>query len=123
METNAKKVLESLPSFDDLLKTVDEIKELSIKKMKMDATIKELESVTFKEVMSNPKYLVNGKQPAVSYYENAYKHTGIDNDLLSYRNDYSEVVSELDAKKAQYDLYRQMHDFWKTLVYLEKSGY
>lgn len=121
METNSKKVLEALPTFDDLLALSNEIKTLSIRKMKIDSALKADESANFSEVMTNTKYFVGGKPVPVSFFDNAYKYKGIDNNLMVLREDLIEVSGELDSKRAQYELYMKMHDFWKTMVYMEKS--
>jgi hypothetical protein len=123
METDAKKILETLPSFDVLLSVIEEIKQLSLKKMILEKEIKTLESQTFTIVMTDDKYFVGGKPVAVSYFENCFKYTGIGGMILEKRTELSVVTSDLDSKRAEYDVYKQMHDFWKTLVYMEKSGY
>ena len=85
METSSKKILEALPNFNDYLDTIEEIKKLNLRKMKLEAAIKQDESRNFVEVMTNPKYFVSGKAVPVSYYENAYKYNGIDNNLTVLR--------------------------------------
>lgn len=120
METNAKKVLEALPDFSDAQKVIDEIKELTIEKMRLDSDIKSLESANFNEVMTSPKYQIGGKPPAVSFYENAFKYTGIDGNLIVKRDKFITTSASLDALKARYELYRQMQDMYKTLVFAER---
>lgn len=121
METNSKKVLEALPDFNDFLKLIDEIKALSIKKMTLEKDLKEQESEVFNKVMNSEQFFNNGKPVAVSYYENAYKYNGVSGELIPYRELLINVSAELDAKKAQFDVYKQMQDMYKTLVYAEKT--
>ena len=121
MDTNAKKVLEALPDFNDAQDMIEQIKVVTIAKMRLDADIKAGESANFNEVMTSTKYMVGGKQPAVSYYENAYKYTGIDGNLMILRDKLSTTSAELDALKARYELYRQMQDMYKTLTFMERG--
>ena len=121
METNSKKVLAALPSFEDYLAIAEEIKKIYLNKMIVENAIKSEEAENFKEVMSNPKFWVDGKRPTVSYYESAYKWDGIDNNLRSIRTQLADLQSQLDLKRNQLEIYKQMHDLFKTLVYQEKS--
>lgn len=121
METNSKKILEALPSFNEYLGIIEEIKALNVKKMQLDAVIKQEESRNFVEIMSNPKYFVSGKAVPVSYYENAYKHTGVDGNLVPLKAEFIRISAELDALKARYDVYRQMQDLYKSIVYAERA--
>lgn len=121
METNSKKILEALPNFNDYLDIIEEIKRLNLKKMQVEAAIKQDEASNFIEVMSNPKFFVGGKAVPVSFYENAYKYGGIDGNLVNLRAEYMRVSAELDALKARYDVYRQMQDMYKSIVYAERA--
>jgi len=121
METNAKKVLAALPDWDDFSKLAGEIKKLYVYRMKLENEIRALESENFKTVMSNSKYFVNGKAVSVSYYENAYKHTGLENNLLNLRGELSEVVALLEMNRSQFEIYRMMQELHKTLTYQEKN--
>lgn len=121
MNTNSKEMLAALPDFNAMFDLIEEMKKLNLKKMEFEAHIKEQEAHVFNTVMTNEKYFNNGKQPAVSYYENAYKYTGIDGELLEFRRRLNEVIADLEGMKAQYDVYKQMLDMFKTLVYQEKG--
>lgn len=121
METSSKKILEALPNFNDYLDIIEEIKALNLKKMQVEAAIKQDEANNFVEVMSNPKYFVSGKAVPVSFYENAYKYGGIDGNLVMLRAEYIRISAELDALKARYDVYRQMQDMYKSIVYAERA--
>lgn len=120
MDTNSKKILNALPEFDKFMDLAEDIKTLSLSKMKLENLIREGEAVTFKLVMTSPEYFVNGKAVPVSYYENAYKFSGIDGKLLELRNKLAEIQADLDRKKSEFEIYRQMHDLFKTLVYQER---
>ena len=121
MDTNSKRMLEALPDFDRMFELIEEIKKLSLSKMRQEAGIKTKESEVFAEVMTDPKYLVGGKQPAVNYFDNAYKYSGIDGNLVPLREALMITISEIEAKKSEYELHKEMLDMFKTLVYQEKG--
>lgn len=120
MVTNSQKVLEAMPTFDDFTKLAEEIKALSIAKMKMENRIKAEEAATFRRVMTDAEFFVGGKPVSVSYYENAYKFSGLNGSLTEARNMLADMQAALDEKKNQFEIYRQMHDLFKTLVYQER---
>lgn len=121
MDTNSKKLLEALPDFNDMLKLVEEVKELNVRKMNIESILKGKETEVFRTVMTDDKFKVNGKPPAVSYYDNAYKFTGINGELLEYRDELIRIQTELEMKKAQFDVFKQMIDMFKSLVFQEKG--
>lgn len=121
METNSKKVLAALPDFDDYMKLAEQVKILSLGKMQMENKIKEQEALAFQRVMNDPAFFRQGKAVSVSYFENSYKHCGITGEILELRNRYSELSVELEAKKTQFEIYRQMHDLYKALAYQERG--
>jgi hypothetical protein len=121
METNSKKILAALPDFEDYMKLAEEIKRLSHAKMMCEKDIKEMESRAFQRVMNEPAYFVNNKAISVSYFENAYKHAGINREIIPFREELAQLTSELDAKKSQFEIYRMMQDMYRALAYQEKS--
>ncbi len=120
METNSKKVLEALPDFEKFMDLAREIKKISFDRMLLENGIKKKESDTFKLVMTDPKYFINGKAVPVSYYDNAFKFCGIDGELIEMRNQLAELVSQLELKRSEFEVYNRMHELYKTLVYQEK---
>lgn len=120
METNSKKVMEAMPSFEDFLNLAEEIKKDSLVKMQLENKIKELESDNFRKVMTDSTFFVGGKPVAVSYYENAYKFSGIDGNLLPLRDALAGIQASLDSRKSQFEIYKSMHDLFKVLVYQER---
>lgn len=120
METNSKKVMAAMPSFDDFLGLAQQIKQIYLDRMLLENEIKSSESKAFTEVMNNPTYFVNGKPVPVSYYENCYKHRGLNGEILELRNKLAEKVAELELKRSQFEVYQRMHELFKTLVYQEK---
>lgn len=120
METSAKQLLESIPDWQDFMNLAEEIKVLSYRKMVADSRIKVAEADDFRLVMSDPKFFVNGKAVAVSFYENAYEQAGVDGSLLPLREEYAMICSDLELKKLQYEIYKQMLDMWRTLSASER---
>ena len=120
METNSKKLMEAMPSFEKFMELANEIKEISVRKMRLENRIKETESENFRLVMSNSTFFVGGKPMTVSYYENAYKFAGVENNLVPLRAALADAQSELDLKKSEFEVYKSMHDLFKVLVYQER---
>lgn len=121
METNSKKLLEAIPDFREFMVLSEEIKQLYYNKMLVENEIKQLESDNFKEVMTNPAYFINGKIPPVSYYENAFKFSGLNGEIASLRSQLATVVSSLDSKRMQYDIYKQMIEMYKSATFQERA--
>ena len=120
METSSKKILEAMPSFEDFMTLASEIKAASIEKMKLENEIKSAEALAFKTVMTDEKYFVGGKPVAVSYFENYYKTRGLNGEILELRNKLAETVADVESKRNQFEIYKSMHDLFKTLVYQER---
>lgn len=121
METNSKKMMEALPDFQEMLTLVEEVKKDNIAKMQLEAKIKEIESQNFRKIMTEEAHFNKGKPVAVSYYNEAYKFTGLNDNLLPLRKALLEISAEIDQKKATYDIYKEMLDMFRTLVYQEKG--
>lgn len=121
MKTNSKELMEALPDFDKILDLIKEIRNLSYEKMVLESTIKQAEAATFHKVMTDPNLFVNGRTVSVSYFENAYKQSGFQGEITALRVELASIVSELDMKRNQLDVYKQMHEMWRTMVYSEKA--
>lgn len=115
MNINLTEILKSIPDFEDFMKLVDEIGELSFKKMKLENELKSAEAIVFRTVMNNPEVRVQGKPPSVSYVQNSYVHTGIDGGLVEMREHLADFTAQLDKKKLQLSVYKDMLDVWRTL--------
>jgi hypothetical protein len=120
METNSKKILAALPDWEDFMALAEEIKKLYVYRMGLENKIKSIESENFRRVMSENLFFVNGKPVPVSYYENAYKHSGIDNNLVAVREELAETVAMLEQKRNIFEIYNRMLEMHKTIVYQEK---
>lgn len=120
MKANLKDILESIPDFEDFMKLATEIRELSFKKMKLENALKAGEAITFKDAMSKP--LENGKFPSSSFVINAYIHTGLNGELVEDRELLASVASQLEQKKLQLSIYRDMINLFQTVSANERSS-
>jgi hypothetical protein len=115
MKGTPEEVLKAIPDFDEFMKLAEEISALMYQKMTLDAKIKEGESNVFLQASTDERYFQGGKPPSVAFIDNTYKYPGFDGSLMALRNQFAQVVSDLEAKKLQMDLYKQMIDVWRTL--------
>ncbi len=122
METNSRKLLEAIPDFREFMALADEIRELSYRKMMIERYLKDAESQAFRVIMTDERFFNNGKPVSVSYFENAYRYGGIDNELLDHRKKLADIISELEKKRMQYDIYKQMLEVWRTQSANERIG-
>ncbi len=119
MKSNLKDILESIPDFDDFMKLSEEIGQLSFEKIRMENAIKVKESETFKKAM---ELQIDGKRPSVSYVENAYMTTGIEGELIGLRDGLAYLIGELDKKRIQLSIYRDMINLFQTVSANERSS-
>lgn len=120
MNTNLTEILKSIPDFEDFMKLADEIGELSFEKMRLENQIKTKESETFKKAMTIPNG--DGKFPSASFVTNSYLHTGIDGELIGLRDGLAFLISELDKKKIQLSIYRDMIGLFQTVSANERKA-
>jgi hypothetical protein len=115
MNNNPDEVLKSIPDYDDLMKLTEEITGLMYKKLSLDAEIKIGEANVFRVTSTEPQYQQGGKAPAVSYVENTFKFSGLNGELVVLREELAKATAELEGKKMQMDIYKQMVEIWRTL--------
>lgn len=113
MKANLKDILESIPDFDDFMNLSEEIRELSFRKMQLENQIEQEEAETFRVAMKTP--LPDGKLPSVSFVTNAYMKTGINGELHITKDELAAVSSQLDKKKIQLSIYRDMLELFRTV--------
>jgi hypothetical protein len=118
MKSNLKDIIEDIPDFDDLMKVADDIGELSLRKMQLENQLKAAEANVFKTAMNIP---VNGKLPSASFVTNSYLHTGINGELIITRDELAFVQSQLDKKKIQLSIYRDMLEVFRTVSANERN--
>jgi hypothetical protein len=115
MDTSSTTLLKTLPDFDDLMRMVDEIREMNILKALLDREIKSAEAMIVRDATNNPKYFIGGKPPSMTYVEAVYKYTGFENELLERRAQLAETTANLEALRIKFDTYKVMLDIWRTL--------
>ena len=113
-------ILKKLPDFDDMMKVSGEIGNLLLEKLKLEAMIKSGEADTIFRVTTEEKYFVGGKPPSMSFAESTYKITGLVGELIPMREKLAEITANLEEKKIQYDVYKNMLDMWRTLAANER---
>jgi len=121
MKTSVKDILESIPDFEDFMKLADEIGELSFRRLNLDRLIKASEAFIVRRATSSQEYFIGGRPPSMQYIESTFKHTGFNDELLEIRKELAEVTSELDKKKIQLSIYRDMLEIFRTLSANERS--
>ena len=120
MKSNLKDIIESIPDFEDFLKLGEQIGQLSFEKLRMENQIKSKESETFKKAMAIPNG--EGKFPSASFVTNSYLHTGLDGELVGLRDGLAFLTSELDKKRIQLAIYRDMLEVFRTISANERSS-
>ena len=113
-------ILKKLPDFDDMMKVSGEIGDLLLEKLKSETEIKSKEAETILKVMTDEKYFVGGKPPSMSFADSTYKVTGLEGELVPMRESLAEITANLEKKKIQYDVYKNMLDMWRTLAANER---
>lgn len=119
MKANLKDILEAIPDFDDFMELAEEIREFSFRKMQLENQIKENEASTFKQAMQIPND--EGKLPSASFVTNAYLHTGLYGEIIPMRDELAAVSSQLDKKKIQLSIYRDMMELFRTVSANERT--
>lgn len=122
MNTNPETILKSIPDFDEFIKLASEISSLMYQKMVLEVEIRSGESKVFETATTSEKYFQNGKPPASTFIDNTWKYRGIDGELLPLREKMAVLVSQLEEKKIQMDIYKSMLEVWRTLSANQRSA-
>ena len=101
-----------LPDFDDMFAIGYAIEHLTLSKLKLEVEIAERESEAIKYHIENT--LVNGKVPSMEYAKLVFKPVGLDDILVPLRNKLAVVRSELEGKRAAFEIYKAMIGVWQT---------
>ena len=102
------------PDFEDVMKIVERIRELSLASAILENKIKFTESEIVVEATANEKYFINGKPPSMTYINSTYKVTGFDNELKKMRQDLVEMQSELEYRKNLLGVQKDKLEVWRT---------
>jgi hypothetical protein len=122
MNTNITELIRKLPDYEDFMNLASEIERLSYEKSKLEIQIKTKESEIVKLVTTDTRFFQNGKVPAMNYINDVYKYTGINGELIPFRESYADVSSQLDKLKIKMDVYKTMLDIWRTLSANERKA-
>jgi hypothetical protein len=122
MKGTPEEVLKAIPDFDQFMKLSEEISALMYRKLYLDAQIKEGESNVFKTANTAEKYFQGGKPPSATFVDNTYKFTGLEHELIPIRTEQAMVISELEGKKQQMDIYKTMIEVWRTLCSNQRTA-
>ena len=122
MEMSSSDILKTLPDFSDMLNLSEEIKRLSLEKVRVDSELKAAEAEIFRRALTDTSLFVNGKPPSTTYVREAYKFSGINGELIPLRHKLGDITAELDMLKMRLRVYSQMMDVWRTLAANERSS-
>ncbi len=111
-----------LPDFEDMFKLIENIRGLTLSKMKLDLEIKFTESNIVKTVMSTTDYYQNGKAPSMEFVKNTYLNTGLTGELKPLKETFAEVTADLEFAKAKFQLYRDFISLYQTQSANERAA-
>lgn len=103
-----------VPDFEEMARITDTIRDLDIKEKKLSLLIKTKESEVVMTVMTNPMYYQGGKSPSMAFIESTYKHSGLTGELVKIREEYAEVVSNLNYAKMLLEMNRLKISMYQT---------
>ena len=115
MKGTPEEVLKAIPDFDEFKRLSEEITKLMYDKLILDTSIKDLESRVFETASNNEKYFQGGKSPSTAYIERTWGYRGLNGEIMPLRIKLAELVSQLDGKRSQMDIYKTMVEIWRTL--------
>jgi len=121
MNTNLEKVLEKIPEFEEFINTAGKIRELAVKKIKLENKIKSKESEVFRRAVKEEEFFIDGKIPSATYIENAYKRDGLDGSITELRDELADVDAELEFRKNELGIYNSMLDVFRTISANERK--
>jgi len=106
---------EILPDFNEILKLIDDIKELEFKKVLLDLDIKTEISNVYTSTATDSAYYIGGKVASVSYIAKTWEHTGLDGGLIEKRKELENIKVELSSKLNKLQILKLMVEVWRTI--------
>lgn len=103
-----------LPDFEDMIKAIDKITDLSLKKSILEYKIKLGESRVYKKASVEEKYFQQGKPLSVTAIKNIYEFTGLEGELIDLRKELIQVEADLSKEKYLYDLMEDRIEVWRS---------
>jgi hypothetical protein len=122
MKASAAEVLSKIPDFDEFMSLTKEIADLLYSKLALEAKIKAKETENYKTVSTDKSYFQGDKPPSSAYIENAYKYSGLNGELVPMRLDLAKVSADLELKRLQLDVWKNMIEVWRSLSASERSS-
>jgi hypothetical protein len=105
------------PDFDDLVKQIESISDLSQRVVILDTKIKGHEADIVRRVTTDSQFFQNGKSPSMDYIKSTWKYTGFNNELIPMRLELGKLESNLEKAKLTFQALR---DF--ITLYVTKSA-
>lgn len=101
-----------LPDLEELRVVIEEINTLSYEYGKLKLKLEMAEALT---VLNASKMKGDdGKLLSTSFINSTYAKTGVNNELIPYRNDLVELSAKLENTKKRYDYLKLLIDIWRT---------
>ena len=122
MKGSPEEVLKAIPDFEEFTKLAEEITALMYKKLSLDTQIKDGESIVFRVASTEERFFQGGKPPSSTAIDNTYKYPGLAGELLPLRQELAKATADLEGKKLQYDIYKQMVEIWRTLCSNQRTA-
>jgi hypothetical protein len=122
MKGSPEEVLKAIPDFEEFTKLAEEITALMYKKLSLDTHIKHGESIVFRVASTEESFFQGGKPPSSTAIDNTYKYPGLAGELLPLRQELAKATADLEGKKLQYDIYKQMVEIWRTLCSNQRTA-
>ncbi len=107
-------ILPTLPDFEDMYATIQEIKELTYNKLLLEVQIKDVVAHITKTAYTNSKYFTNGKPRPMSFIEKAWLFSGFNGELFEKRERFARTCADLEHIKLKFDLDKALIDVWRT---------
>ena len=84
-------ILPTLPDFEDMYETIQEIKVLTYNKLLLETQLKDAVSIITRSAYTDSKYFINGKPRPMSFVEKAWLFSGFAGELLEKRARYERI--------------------------------
>jgi len=110
-----------LPDFDDLMDRIQTIGKLSEEKEYIEIEIMVREADIVRTVTTDKNYFINDKPPAMNFVEATYKRTGLNGELVEYRQRLANVSARLEVARKSYDLLKSRIEVWRSIQANERS--
>lgn len=111
-----------LPDFEDMFKIIDEIRNNSLEKAELEHQVRLAESEIIKKVTTDKSYFKGDKPPAKNFIDGTYLFTGLDNELLPFREKIAQLSINIEYLKSKLSLLRDTIEVWRTQSANERTS-